>query len=200
MRDEPAAVPTAHRKQFDALVEDIGASATISELSLEFQLRACVAAAVKILSRNYDGAGGEITPGIGDIGVQIAGILAYAAYRYSGRDAVQRHTPRRGAATITAVAVAFDVSEEAILSDRQDHAAVLARHAVCLLLHEAGWTLGRIGRLISRDHTTIGHAVKRAKHLMERHLDSARRCADAAEAVRAALDGARADTHQGDAS
>lgn len=187
MRDEPAAVPTAHRKRFDALVEDIGASATISELSMEFQLKACVAAAVKILSRNYDGAGGEITPGIGNIGVQIAGILADAADRYSGRDAVQRRTPRRGAATITAVAVAFDVSEEAILSDRQDRAAVLARQAACLLLHDAGWTLGRIGRLIGRDHTTIGHAVKRALHLAGRHLEFARRCADAAEAVRAEL-------------
>ncbi|VUX47879.1 hypothetical protein DF3PA_80039 [Candidatus Defluviicoccus seviourii] len=193
-----AAVPTAHRKRFDALVEDIGASATISELSMEFQLKACVAAAVKILSRNEDGAGGEITPGIRDVAAQLAGILADVADRYRGRGAVQRRTSRRGAATITAVAVAFDVSEAAILSDRQDRAAVLARQAVCLLLHDAGWTLGRIGRLISRDHTTIGHAVKRAEHRAARHLDFARRSGDAAEAVRAEFEAALA--HQGDAS
>lgn len=192
-------LPTAHRKRFDALVEDIGASATISELSMEFQLKACVAAAVKIISRNYNGAGGEITPGIGGIGVQIAGILADVADRYRGRDAVQRRTSRRGAATILAVAVAFDVSEAAILSDRQDRAAVLARQAVCLLLHDAGWTLSRIGRLISRDHTAVGHAVKRAEHLAGRHLEFARRCSDAAEAVRAEFDDAREIDTRGDA-
>jgi len=52
-------------------------------------------------------------------------------------------------------------------SNRRDLQAVRARQEVCGTLHDAGWSLNRIGRLLERHHTTILHAVRQweARHV-----------------------------------
>jgi chromosomal replication initiation ATPase DnaA len=65
---------------------------------------------------------------------------------------------------ITAVAAEMGLRPGDIVSKRRYRELVQARHRVACMLHDAGWTTGRIGReLGGRDHSTIVSLLKGGK-------------------------------------
>ena len=69
-----------------------------------------------------------------------------------------------GRRVLAVVAEEFATSAPQILSARRDRGIILARQALCYILREKlNWTLGEIGHFVNRDHTTVLHAVRRAR-------------------------------------
>lgn len=60
----------------------------------------------------------------------------------------------------------FYVSKRDIMSPSRFGFLIPARYAVCKALHMRGWSFGRIGRLIGRNHTSVSDAVRKADIMM----------------------------------
>lgn len=76
---------------------------------------------------------------------------------------VDRRVARRVAA---AACVAFEIDVDAVFSDKRTASVSHARMAaVAAIYHQRGWSLARIGAAFDRDHSTMSHALKRAREL-----------------------------------
>lgn len=65
------------------------------------------------------------------------------------------------------------ITVEDLRSPSRSPRLVEIRHEIMAELRDAGWTLGKIGWLVGRDHTTVLHGVTRAR---ARREDQAGRC------------------------
>lgn len=62
----------------------------------------------------------------------------------------------------------FCVRPHDITGPDRSNMFIPARFAVCKALRNRGWSFGKIGRLLNRDHTTIINAVERADYMETR--------------------------------
>lgn len=65
---------------------------------------------------------------------------------------------------ISAAAHAHGVTKEEILSRKKKRKYVQARYMAMRMLHDQGWSLGRIGRALGVHHTTVLYAIRKEKH------------------------------------
>lgn len=71
---------------------------------------------------------------------------------------------------IEMVAEEFDVSYGEIVGSIRENYIIPARFAVCIILHRRGMSMSRVGQVLGkRDHTTIRHALERAKYMMDKN-------------------------------
>ena len=77
--------------------------------------------------------------------------------------------PGTGAATsregwiIAAVCRDLEVSEERVRGQTRDHETVQARQLLCYVLYRAGFSISHVARLLTRDHSTVLHAVRQVE-------------------------------------
>lgn len=72
----------------------------------------------------------------------------------------ERHEPTT-VDIIDAAARLYEVDEAFLANnDRNNRDVIKARHAVCWLLRQRGMSTPAIGRIVSRDHTTVMHACR----------------------------------------
>lgn len=57
----------------------------------------------------------------------------------------------------------YGVSREQLFSPERTANVVHARDSIALLLHDAGWSYPKIGRLLGRHHTSVHRAAHRAR-------------------------------------
>lgn len=62
---------------------------------------------------------------------------------------------------IATICARHGIALDDLRARRRDLQAVRARQELCGVLHHAGWSLPRIGRLLDRDHSTVLHAVRK---------------------------------------
>lgn len=60
-------------------------------------------------------------------------------------------------------AAVYGTTAKKVRGDCRDALNVRARHAVMRRLHEDGFSFAQIGRWMNRDHTTVLHAVRKAR-------------------------------------
>lgn len=68
---------------------------------------------------------------------------------------------------LEAAAAAFEVTVEELLGRGRTRQLVAARAATAWVLHREGWSQVKIGRLLERDHTTIGNLLRHVEELDE---------------------------------
>lgn len=73
----------------------------------------------------------------------------------------------------------FHIPVEVICSAWRHAPVVRARFAAIWLMRQSGYSLPMIGRLLRRDHTSILHAERRARRLLDSDMDFSRRVAKA---------------------
>lgn len=99
----------------------------------------------------------------------------------------------RIAAILDATAAEFDVTVEEMLGESTRATVALPRHvAMALAPRLLGYSLTRIGRLMSRDHTTVLHAVRRIAAMAQQNPDFAARIDRIAASVNHQKKGSRA--------
>jgi Bacterial dnaA protein helix-turn-helix len=70
--------------------------------------------------------------------------------------------PRPADRVINAVCAAFEISRMDLIGAYRSHDEVVARQAAMTLLHEAGWSYPRIGKVFgARHHTTVIYSVRK---------------------------------------
>ena len=79
--------------------------------------------------------------------------------------------PIKSAVTLEVVAEWFDISIKDILGYRRSRNIVNARSVVAFILrNNTSMSLPEIGTLINRDHTSVIHAVRRIKTLVDNEV------------------------------
>ena len=79
--------------------------------------------------------------------------------------------PIKSAVTLEVVAEWFDISIKDILGYRRSHNIVNARSVVAFILrNNTSMSLPEIGTLINRDHSSVIHAVRRIKTLVDNEV------------------------------
>lgn len=73
----------------------------------------------------------------------------------------------RARALVQKAAELMDIDEMDITSDERDPVLSEIRYAVMRVLHDEGYGLTAIGRIMLRSHTGIYHGLKRADALMD---------------------------------
>jgi ATPase involved in DNA replication initiation len=68
-----------------------------------------------------------------------------------------------GRETVDRIARLHDVAPEDITGPSRAPALCEARRCVMRELRDKGWSTTRIGQLLNRDHSTIVHAMRRAR-------------------------------------
>ena len=68
---------------------------------------------------------------------------------------------------VEAVASSFLVSEDDILGRSRERLYTVPRFALYKILHDLGYGAAAVGRMIGRDHGTIGHGVREANYLLD---------------------------------
>lgn len=64
---------------------------------------------------------------------------------------------------IAAVCQDLDVAEERVRGQARDKESVRARHLLCYVLQQSGFSIMQVARLLARDHSTILHAIRQVE-------------------------------------
>ena len=65
---------------------------------------------------------------------------------------------------VEAICQQHEVTLDEVLGPRRTRHIVAARHNVMVALRARGWSTTRIGQIMDRDHSTVVHALQKAKH------------------------------------
>jgi hypothetical protein len=76
----------------------------------------------------------------------------------------------RGQRVLAAASKLTELSATMLLGERRSQQYTRPRFAMAYVLFEAGYSFPRIGAALNRDHTTIMHAVERARYLIVRDM------------------------------
>lgn len=65
-----------------------------------------------------------------------------------------------------AIAGRYHITLDEMLSDSREEPRPRARQALWLELHHRGWSQPRIGRIVGRDHSTVGVGIRQVRRAM----------------------------------